>query len=142
MNVDHGTPRRSLPIYQVVLEGKAIGETQLEIADPPMGVVGGKVLFSIPDSPYTFFKNYCMNHGIEINEHEETSEFISTQNIPELKVYRSDCIEIAALVGASILGFRDDGYHVTILVIPYPFYAEEFPHHCEAYEKRFCDSTD
>lgn len=34
-------------------------------------------------------------------------------------------------------GFRDEGYGITILGVPYPCYGEEFPHHREAYEKQF-----
>ena len=35
------------------------------------------------------------------------------------------------------MGFADEGYTVTVLGVPYPFYADEFPHHRAAYDRRF-----
>ena len=124
-------------MYRVELDGKIVGETQLETADPPMGVVGGKISFSTSDDPYVLFRTYCQSHGIAINQDEEDIGFIDTQNIEGLKVFRADGVEIAGVPGASICGFRDDGYELTILGVPYPFYGEEFPHHRAAYDKRF-----
>ena len=128
-------------MYRIELEGRLVGTTRLETADPPMGVIGGKVIFSIPDSPYSFFKSYCEARRISINRDEEEVEFIDTRNIDTLKVYRDDGIEIAGIPGDSISGFQADGYYVTILGVPYPFYEEEFPHHCEAYKNRFREDT-
>lgn len=124
-------------MYRVELDGKVIGETRLETADPPMGVVGGKVIFSFTDCPYSFFKDYCSSHGVLINLDDAQFGFIATQNIEGLKVFRADRVEIAGIPGASISGLREDGYDITILGVPYPFYGEEFPHHCEAYDKQF-----
>src|SRR4051812_12460562 len=107
-------------MYRVELEGKEIGMTALEIADPPMGVVGGRIVFSITDSPYLFFKNYCKDHGIQINEDDEELGLIDTMNILKLKVYREDGLEIAGIPGTAITGLRDEGYDITILGIPYP----------------------
>ena len=39
-------------MYRVELAGKLIGETRLEVADPPMGVVGGLIEWRISDNPY------------------------------------------------------------------------------------------
>ena len=127
-------------IYGIKLDGETIGETSLETGDPPMGVVCGKVLFSISENPYTFFKSYCHSKGITINQDEEELGFIDTQNIIGLKVFRSDGIEIAGEPGASICGFSDEGYDITILGVPHPFYGEEFPHLCKEYDKQFFDS--
>lgn len=123
--------------YRIELDGEFIGETRLESADPPMGVIGGKVTFVITEDPYYFFKRYCQTHQITINQGEEEFGFIDTQNMDGLKVFRADGVEIAGVPGASICGFRDEGYEITILGVPYPFYGEEFPHHREAYEKQF-----
>ena len=107
-----------------------------------MGVIGGSVTFSIAEDPYSFFKRYCVAHSVPINLDEEEFGFIDTQNMNGLKVFRPDGVEIAGVPGASICGFRDEGYAITVLGIPYPFYGEEFPHHCDAYEKQFsCDDS-
>ena len=124
-------------MYRVELNGNVVGETLLESADPPMGVIGGKVMFAISDDPYTLFRSHCISHGIPINQDEEEFGFIDTSNILGLKILRSDGVEIAGFPGASICGFRDDGYEITILGVPYPFYGEEFPHHCKAYEAKY-----
>jgi hypothetical protein len=126
-------------MYRVELNGNVIGETLLESADPPMGVIGGKVMFATIDDPYALFKAHCVSHSIPINQDEEEFGFIDTSNILGLKVLRSDGVEIAGLPGASICGFRADGYEITILGVPYPFYGDEFPHHCKAYDDRYSD---
>ncbi|MEQ1841265.1 MAG: hypothetical protein ABL994_12720 [Verrucomicrobiales bacterium] len=123
--------------YRIELDGEFIGETRLERADPPMGVIGGKVTFMITEDPYSLFKRYCPTHKVTINHDEEEFGFIDTQNMDGLKVFRGDGVEIAGVPGASSSGFREDGYENTILGVPYPFYGEEFPHHREAYEKQF-----
>ncbi|MEP6668169.1 MAG: hypothetical protein ABJF10_03400 [Chthoniobacter sp.] len=124
-------------MYRVRLNGEEIGTTALEKGDPPMGVVFGKLSLRTPESPYHFFLNYCHAHGIKVNNAEAEHELIDTQVIPELRVYRADGVEISGQ-GCCISGFKDDGgYEITILGVPYPFYAEEFPHHCKAYEEQF-----
>ena len=128
-------------MYRVELDGRSLGETALESADPPMGVVMGKVEFSVTESPYDLFKSYCAANELVINQDEEKLELIDTQNIPGLKVFREDGVEIVGEPGASICGFRDDGYEVTIIGIPYPFYDEEFPHHREAYDEKFSSES-
>ncbi len=124
-------------MYQIELDGEVIGATRLEMGDPPMGVVYGKIVFYALESPYAFLKNYCESLQIPINEEDEELEFIDIQNMEGLKVYRGDGVEIAGVPGAAVTGMREEGYMITILGVPYPFYAEEFPRHCESYRKRF-----
>ena len=104
-------------------------------------MVLGKVNFSISEDPYSLFKKYCLTHKVPINVDDEKFGFIDTQNIDELKVFRSDGVEISGVPGASICGMWEDGYEITILGVPYPFYGEEFPHHREAYERKFSDDS-
>ncbi len=124
-------------IYSVELNGDLIGHTQLENADPPMGVVRGKVEFSITEDIYSLFKRYCIEQQVAVNQDDEEFGFIDTQNIPVLKVYGDGDIEVTGESGASICGFSDDGFEITIVGVPYPFYGEEFPHHIEAYDSQF-----
>jgi hypothetical protein len=123
-------------MYRVHLDGKEIGTTLLEHADAPMGVVFGKISFSITSSPYKFIHDYCQAHNIPVSYLEPDVELIHTEVIPELRVFRADNTEISGL-GCCIEGMKDDGYDITILGISYPFYAEEFPHHCKADGERF-----
>jgi hypothetical protein len=123
--------------YRITLSGREIGHTSFEDADPPMGVVSGLIRFTISNSPYLLFRDYCRSNGITMNEADDITEFIDTWVIPELRVYREDGLEIAGCAGAGITGFKEEGYKISVLGIPYPFYGEEFPHHRDAYEKAF-----
>jgi hypothetical protein len=42
-------------MYRVFLNNEEIGTTSLESADPPMGVVSGKIAFHSSASPYRLF---------------------------------------------------------------------------------------
>ncbi len=124
-------------MYRVEFEGRAIGETLLESADAPMGVVMGKVRLSIAGSAYEFFRELCVKSNIQINDEDADVGLIDTQNIPQLRVLREDGVAIEGFPGAAITGMLDDGYYITIVGIPYPFYGEEFPHHCKAYAEAY-----
>lgn len=122
--------------YLIKLDGVAIGYTHFESADAPMGVVMGKIIFEGVDSPYTMFKEHCIANEIELNEDDPDLEAIFTQSIDGLQVFRDDGLEIKG-VGATIMGFKEEGYEIDVFGIPYPFYGEEFKHHREAYENQF-----
>jgi hypothetical protein len=122
-------------IYNILLDGKRIGTTRLEYADPPMGVVFGKADFVDIGSVYEFLKDYCNNREIEFTDYLE-DKLISTRTIPNLKVIDEGGIEIKGL-GSYISGMDSDVYELTIEGIPYPFFGEQFPHHVKDYEERF-----
>lgn len=123
--------------YKVVLGDKEIGTSKLEKADAPMGVAFGLIEFNGIETPYEFFKEYCLKNNIAINTDDPEFEFIDTQVISELKVFRQDGLEIKGVAGNAIMGMKDEGYEISILGISYPFYEEEFPHHVEYYENMF-----
>lgn len=115
-----------------MLNGQKIGTTLLEKGDPPMGVAFGKIDFIEINYPYTYLKNYCAFHDITINMDDIDVGLIDTQIIPELRIVRQDGFEIKG-VGNSICGMRGEGYEVSVLGIPHPFYKEEFPHLVKEY---------
>ncbi|GAA4767286.1 MULTISPECIES: hypothetical protein [Flavobacterium] len=78
-----------------------------------------------------------MKNNIAINTDDPEFEFIDTQVISELKVFRQHGLEIKGVAGNAITGIKDEGYKISILGISYPFYEEEFPHHVEHYENMF-----
>ena len=123
-------------MYRVLLNNEEIGVNSLESGDPPMGVVSGKISFHPSITPFRLFLDHCRAHTVTLNSADPEFEFIDTQVIPQLRVVRTDGVEISG-VGCCITGFKGEGYEVTILGIPYPFYAEEFPHHRKAYDDQF-----
>lgn len=102
-----------------------------------MGVASGLIRFIDMNSPYEFIKNYCKQQEIVINTLDEELGLIDTQIIPNLKVFKSDGIEIKGAAEKTITGMVSEGYEITILGIPYPFYEYEFPHHVRDYENQF-----
>jgi hypothetical protein len=101
-----------------------------------MGVVVGKISFCTTHSPYQLILDHCLAHQVPLNSAEPEFEYIDTQVIPGLQAFRDDGLEIVGQ-GCYVTGFKDDGYEITILGIPYPFYSEEFPHLREAYDHQF-----
>lgn len=102
-----------------------------------MGIVFGLIAFNSRESLYEFLKKYCLKNNIIINTDDPEFEFIDTQVISELKVFRQDGQEIKGVAGNTITGMKDKGYQISILGIGYPFYEEEFLHHVKEYENKF-----
>jgi hypothetical protein len=102
-----------------------------------MGVAFGLIEFNGIESIYEFFKEYCLKNNIVINTDDAEFEFIDTQVISGLKVFRQDGLEIKGVAGSAITGMKEDGYKISILGINYPFYEEEFPHHVKEYVNMF-----
>jgi hypothetical protein len=68
--------------YILELDGVNIGYTEFEYADPPMGVVHGKIIFDGIDSPYNLFRNHCEKYKIQINSDFPKEKFIDTVVFP------------------------------------------------------------
>ena len=126
-------------MYNILLENKTIGMTELEKADAPMGVVFGKIKFINVVSGYDYFKTYCLTNNIEIISDFPDDRLILTTNIPNLKVIDRNGIEIKGQE-ISIEGMDDDCFEVKIFGVPYPFFEEEFPHHVKVYDNQFKNS--
>jgi hypothetical protein len=126
-------------MYDVLLDNKKIGTTELEKADAPMGVVFGKLIFDNIVSGYEFFKNYCLNNGIKLIADDPDNRLVMTSDIPNLSIINQNGIEIKGQA-INIEGMDCDSFDVTFLGISYPFFEEEFPHHIRAYNDQFKDS--
>ena len=122
--------------YEIFLEDKIIGTTELEKADAPMGVVFGQIEFTNTNFGYDFFKNYCLNNNIELADDYPEDNLISTRTIENLKVVNENGIEIKGL-GNQISGMDEEDFEITIEGVAYPFFEEEFPHHVKAYNDQF-----
>lgn len=126
--------------YQVILDNKRIGITELEKGDAPMGVVFGKLMFDDVTYGYLFLKNYCTENNIGTTDYPE-DKLISTRDIPKLRVLDFSGTEIRGLA-CSISGMDSDEFEITIEGVPYPFYEKEFPHHVRAYNEQFNDGNE
>jgi hypothetical protein len=122
--------------YNIFLDDKIIGTTELEKADAPMGVVFGNVTFDNIVSGYDFLKTYCSTNNIEIITDYPDEKLIVTTDIPNLKVINPKGMEIKGQ-GININGMDSDVFEITILGVTYPFFEEEFPHHVKAYNNQF-----
>lgn len=122
--------------YKIFLDGQEIGTTRLEKADAPMGVVFGRIEPNIQNFGYKMIQEYCISNEIEITADYPDDKFIATMSIEALRVRKMDGTEIKG-IGNQINGMDRDGFEITILGVPYPFYEEEFPHHVKRYKEMF-----
>ena len=124
--------KRETVKYHIYLEQQYLGYSLLEHADAPMGVVMGHIVFVDIAAPYPLLRDYCVDHGIELNEDEPELALLMTQSIAALRVIDDHGVVIKG-DGATIAGMQEEGYQIEIFGIPYPFYEQVFPHHCAAY---------
>jgi len=112
--------------FEVKLGNEIIGFSELEGGDAPMGVAGGRLL---PTPAYTSIQRYCIEHR---------DCWVS---LPGLTVSEVGCAPIECSGGVQITDFSPElgeaGIEVHIQGVPYPCYAELFPHHVETYKKQF-----
>lgn len=118
--------------YKVLLDGKEIGATDLEKADPPMGVVLGVIQFRDAETGYDFIKNYTQKNDIPLVADFPDDKLIMTRTIPGLSVVNDLGREITG-AGNQITGMDAEGFDVSIEGIPRKVYEHEFPHHVIKY---------
>ncbi len=111
--------------YNIELAGQQIGTTKLEFADPPMGVVHGKIKFSISESPFQLVSSHCVQNGIKLNTYDLTCKLIDTQIIPGLKIFKPGGTELKAR-GSSIAGMDPNDFHIEVYGIPHQIMESEF----------------
>lgn len=124
-----------MKIYKIYIEETLIGTSYLENADPPMGVVYGKI-YPIAKFDYLVLKKLCKAESIKIETDYPEDKFLSTISSEVVKVVNSQQTQIKG-IGNQISGKDKFGFEISILGISYPFYEEEFPHHVIDYENRF-----
>lgn len=122
--------------YNIYLENQLIGTTLLEKGDAPMGVVMGKINFTIENIGYEFFKEYCVDNYIPVYNDYPEEKILTTAGIPKLLVKDENGIEIKG-IATYIEGMDGEDFDITIQGIPYPFYEEEFPHHVATHNDQF-----
>jgi hypothetical protein len=120
--------------YTIKIKENIIGTTIFEYADPPMGVVQGKIIFD-KNYGFDYIANYAEENHIVINNFDKKEKTISIQTIDELKVYSEEGTEIIGQ-GNCIYGDSNE-LMLDLVYIPYPFYEEEFPHHCKEYAEKY-----
>ncbi|WP_214225642.1 hypothetical protein [Pedobacter sp. B4-66] len=123
--------------YDIFLDDKIIGTTELEKADVPMGVIFGQIHFINIVSGYDFFRKYCLEN--ELAYYYPEDKLISTRTIKNLVVRNEHGVEIKGL-GNQISGVDGDEFEITLEGVAYPFFEEEFPHHVKAYNSQFKES--
>ena len=112
--------------FVVKLGTEIIGFSELEGADPPMGVASGRF---IPTPAYNSIQHHCIEHR---------DRWIS---ISELRVETPEGLTIECSGGVQIIDFSPELGEKVIEVhingIPYPLYGELFPQHVAVYRKQF-----
>jgi len=114
--------------FEVRLNGEPIGFSELEGGDAPMGVAFGRF---IPNPAYRSVQPHCIEKGI------------NGVTIPALTVHTNVGASIECSGGVQIIDLSpkmgDAGIQIHINGVPYPLYAELFPHHVKAYRDQFPD---
>lgn len=113
--------------YILELDGRNIGYTKFEYADPPMGVIHGKIIFSEITSPYDFFKHHCVKFNVQINSDFPEDKFIDTVIIPQLKVFLENGDQLQGWGGA--IAGMDTDFEIQFGGITSELMQSEFNHH-------------
>lgn len=122
--------------YSVKLYDVVIGYTQFEKADPPLGMVSGKIELLNIDSGYDFFSVYCKETESQINVDYPDFKFIDAESIRGLSVFHPQETPISGTT-VTIRGFDNDGFEIEVAGIPKTEYETLFPEHTAAYENMF-----
>jgi hypothetical protein len=125
------TGRYIVKLYDVV-----IGYTELEKADPPLGMVAGKMELENIDSGYDFFSVYCKETESQINVDDPDFKFIDAENIRGLNLFTASD-ELVSGETMTIRGFDSDSFEIEIVGIQKSTFASLFPSHIDAYENQF-----
>jgi len=123
-------------LYYLEIDRKRIGYTEFEHADPPMGVLHGKIVFDDIEFPYEFFKAHCLKYKVKINFDDLNERCISTVIIPQLKVCLQNGDELPGWGGA-ITGMESDIFEIDFYGVSPEVMQAEFEHHLIKYERKY-----
>ena len=113
-----------MPLFQILCRGQVIGHSKLEFDDAPMGVAHGQF---IPN------ENYSDIQPEIIGTYGNQKHLCFTAFSEDGRLVPSDTIAI----NDRSAEFGLEGLYIELLVTTDLVYQEFFPHHVEAYEKRF-----
>lgn len=109
--------------FEIYCKGFLIGHSELESGDPPMGVALGRF---VPNAAYEAVRPDVLRSPQDQASLQLTVRF-EGKNMP--------CVGITITDYSKDLS--PDGIEISVLGIPYPLYAEVFPDHVAAYDKKF-----
>jgi hypothetical protein len=112
--------------FEILANGVAVGCSNLEGGDPPMGVAGGRFL------PYS---TYPAIQSSVVESRDGSQAHLG------LVVHLADGLEVPSSGETRITDYSaelgDEAISVEVLGIPYPLYEELFPKHVAAYRAQF-----
>ncbi|MBV1921629.1 MAG: hypothetical protein KUG73_13200 [Pseudomonadales bacterium] len=116
-------------MYRIMFNDKSIGESELEVGDPPMGCVSGIIKAITNTEEFSFFILQC---GGAENDGEYRLELTDKFSV----ITKND--NNIPYSGGCILWYPElDEAVVDLVGIPYPEYEKLFPGHVVKYEKQF-----
>jgi hypothetical protein len=115
-----------MPRFEIRAGEVVIGRTELESGDPPMGVATGRFLPT---------RAYAAIQASVIAVRDASQEHLS------LQVFQAGGAPVPAEGGVQIVDCSNElgplEIEVHVLGIPHPLYAQLFPDHVAAYDRRF-----
>lgn len=124
--------------YDIWLDGARFGSTSLGKADVPMSIVSGSIQLVNTHHDCNYIRDYCLENTIGFNYYQDEKS-ISTLNIPKLRVFTTEGVEIKGN-STSIEGTETDGFEISIGGIPSEIYESEFPYHIKNYQETLTNS--
>jgi hypothetical protein len=121
-------------MFEIISDGTVIGWTKFEYGDAPMGVAFGKF---VPAGSFAEFASSTPMSSQSSARVRIWSDLRATS--PDGIVLDDATVSVALVEQSSEEGEAD--IEVTAEGIPYPLYAELFPHHVADYSARFSDGA-
>jgi hypothetical protein len=119
-------------MFEIISDVTVIGWTQFEYGDAPMGVAFGKFV------PAEAFAEFASGTPVSSQSSERARIWSDLKAMsPDGVALDGATVSVALVERSSVEGEAD--IEVAAEAIPYPLYAELFPHHVADYSARFPD---